>query len=266
MYSKAKLGYAILGAAIGIFGLAVGLCVSPLTAQRNVFGEITCTGLTVRGSDGRENIRLMVDASGALVGISDGDGSLVVAIGTDNDGGRVEVFAKDQKDERARAVLDVDYKGSGVIAVSGTSTNTTAGMYVTELGGVVEVKGKDRNSKVHLFIDELGGRVKVTGRDGISATSLSIFEHGAGIGMISKDGTLGLTAVAAEHGGQINVMGKNVYPQAIINADAQQAGIKVVEEDAHTSAGIFVIAGESYVVTSKDGDITGYLGGQETPK
>ena len=34
MNTKAKLGYMLLGGMIGVFGLAVGLCVSPLTAEK----------------------------------------------------------------------------------------------------------------------------------------------------------------------------------------------------------------------------------------
>ena len=64
MNTKQKFSYMLFGAVIGIAGLAVGLCVSPLTAQKEVFGEITCTKLTVVSPDGRKTIVLTVDEDG----------------------------------------------------------------------------------------------------------------------------------------------------------------------------------------------------------
>ena len=62
MNAKTRLGYMALGAAIGISGLAIGLCVSPLKAQRETFGEITCTGLKVVNSYGTEVVGLGADS------------------------------------------------------------------------------------------------------------------------------------------------------------------------------------------------------------
>ena len=53
MNTKQKCGYMILGAVIGIAGLAVGLCVSPLTAKLDTFDEIVCNRLIITGPDNR---------------------------------------------------------------------------------------------------------------------------------------------------------------------------------------------------------------------
>ena len=53
MNTKQKCGYMILGAVIGIAGLAVGLCVSPLIAKLDTFDEIVCNRLIIAGPDNR---------------------------------------------------------------------------------------------------------------------------------------------------------------------------------------------------------------------
>ena len=49
------------------FGLAVGLCVLPLTAQRNTFGEIFCTKVTVVDSEDKFACRISGDDGGGTV-------------------------------------------------------------------------------------------------------------------------------------------------------------------------------------------------------
>ena len=57
MKYREKLGYMALGGLLMLVGmLAANL--TPLTAQRDSFGEITCTGLRVVDSEGRDGVVL----------------------------------------------------------------------------------------------------------------------------------------------------------------------------------------------------------------
>ena len=47
MNTKQKLQYIVVGGVIGVLGMLIGMTVSPLSAQRDKFGEIECTKLTV---------------------------------------------------------------------------------------------------------------------------------------------------------------------------------------------------------------------------
>ena len=97
MKVKDRFGYMVLGGVIVALALIVTSYGSRLSAQKDVFGEITCTGLTVLDPDGRQVIRLMVDDLGGLIGVLGKNGVLASAMGSDKDGGRVEVFGKDEK-------------------------------------------------------------------------------------------------------------------------------------------------------------------------
>ncbi len=75
-------------------GMVIGLCVSPLTAQRDTFGEISCTKLRLVNPDGKD--ALVLDAK-------DGNGYIEafgtaakpdVVLGGDADGGFVVVTGK----------------------------------------------------------------------------------------------------------------------------------------------------------------------------
>lgn len=76
-------------------GMVIGLCVSPLTAQRGTFGEITCTKLSLVNPDGKDAL---------VLGTKDGNGYIeafgtaakpAVVMGGDPDGGFVVVAGKD---------------------------------------------------------------------------------------------------------------------------------------------------------------------------
>lgn len=245
MKATNRFGYMVFGGVIVVLALIVTSYGSRLSAQKDAFGEITCTGLTVLHPDGRLAVRLTADDLGGLIGVLGKDGVLASAMGSDRNGGRVEVFGKDEK---SKASLVVDELG-GMVAVVGNNENHSIGVYVAELGGVVEMNGEDK-SMIALSFNEYGGHVGVIG-------------HGGLIGILGKDMSPKAVIGAGDYGGRINVMGnKGFYPQAIVDVGDQTAQIKVLTQDGNTAAGMFARESESAVITRKDGVTTGYLGKQ----
>ena len=57
MKYREKLGYIALGGLLMLVGM-LAASLTPLTAQRESVGEITCTGLRVVNSEGREKVWL----------------------------------------------------------------------------------------------------------------------------------------------------------------------------------------------------------------
>ena len=72
MNFRQKLIYTALGGGLMLVGMLL-TTITPLTAQKDVFGDITCSSLTVVDTDGIERIRLSVDEHGADVSIVDKD-------------------------------------------------------------------------------------------------------------------------------------------------------------------------------------------------
>ena len=107
----------IVGGVIG--SLLTALLVSPVTAQRDKFGEIECTnlrvvdggGVSVWGKDGKLKVVLGFDALGGRVNVNDGDGKPSVSLGVIGDGGSVDVYSGDGVH---RAWLGVDARGEGL--------------------------------------------------------------------------------------------------------------------------------------------------------
>lgn len=140
MKYREKLGYMILGGLIGIFGLAVGLCVSPLTAEKDTFGHITCSGLKVVNSNGIAVVDLTLD-------------------GLDKDTGLIMVRDRNGAPRVWLSCLSVS---GGRVGVSGEKGG--AGLYCAEYGGAIEGYGKNDDgstSNVRMFIDGFGGNVTV---------------------------------------------------------------------------------------------------------
>ena len=64
MIFRQKLTYTALGGVLVLVGMLFS-SISPLTAQRNVFGETTIVGqLTVVDKDGKERVRLSAEDGG----------------------------------------------------------------------------------------------------------------------------------------------------------------------------------------------------------
>ena len=95
---KVKLVYIGFGTVFGCLCTIIGMLASPVTAQRDKFGEIGCTGLNVVGKDGQ-----------------------LVALSTDEQGGAISVYAKDGK---SGVSLRVRENGGGLIIVYNQDTDS----------------------------------------------------------------------------------------------------------------------------------------------
>ena len=114
MIHTQKLGYIALGGVLTLVGLAVRLCVSPLTAQRDTFGDITCTGLTVVDKGSKRRVIVVVNELGGFVGVLGKDDRTGVTLFANEEyGGSVAVFGNDGK---PAVNLDVNEYGHGLVA------------------------------------------------------------------------------------------------------------------------------------------------------
>ena len=137
MRTKERLFYWVSGGVL--VGIIIGMCISPLTAQNDSFGDITCTGLRVRNPEGRTAVTLGAGDNGGHVNVWGKDGIPMAIMGIWEHGGSVGVLGKDGK---------------------------VANMSITEDGGFVGAFGKDGKARVSIGIIEDDGFVGVVGKDG----------------------------------------------------------------------------------------------------
>ncbi len=165
MNTREKFRYMAFGAALMFLGMLLTL-MSPLTAQKDRFGEIECTKLTVVDGEGKASVVLTgEDGLDHVWPFAETPVPVVIYDRgirlTDSNkeslrlkGGRVDVYDKDIK---AHASLHVDDHGGRVIAF-----------------------GKDWRSHAVLSISEYGGRVEVNSKgDGTAVMGINEFGNGA---------------------------------------------------------------------------------------
>ncbi len=154
MNTREKFRYMAFGGALVFLGM-VGAMMSPLTAEKDKFGEIECTRLTVVDVNGK---------TGVIISSNNEHGGSVAAYG---------------KDGQLAAWLDVDEHG-GVVGTNGKDGKSGASLGVDENGGRLDAVGKDGLSGAWLGITEHGGHVQVNGKgDGKAVMGLNEFGNGA---------------------------------------------------------------------------------------
>ena len=101
----------------GFLFAVIGMLLSPVTAQRDKFGEIECTRLTVVDADGKTRVNLTTDEYGGVVSAFGKDGKLAAWLCVNEHGGRVAAYGKDGKSRAALGVIEhwgfVQVKGKG---------------------------------------------------------------------------------------------------------------------------------------------------------
>ena len=149
MQLRNKLSYIALGGLLMLIGmLASSVFMSSLFAQRDKFGEIECTKLTV--------------VDGGQVVVFGKDGKPGALLGVDEYGGGLNVFGKDGK---SGAMLNVNEHG-GSVSVFGKDVKLRVWLNVKEHGGVVSVYGKGEGKAV-MGINEYGnGAVSTWDKNG----------------------------------------------------------------------------------------------------
>ena len=169
-----KLGYIALGGFLMLVGmLASNLTL--LTAQRETFGEITCTGLKVVDSNRMPTVVLSTDLRGGSVRVSSKDAKSLVG--------------------RRSAVMSISDRG-GLVSVFGKG-ESQANMRITRFGGLVSVWSKG-NPRASVSINQHGGAVYVGSNDKLRSpgaktsmnirAGISVDEHGGRLDIFDKDG------------------------------------------------------------------------------
>ena len=166
---KTKFVYIGFGSLFGCLCTIIGMLASPVTAQRDKFGDIECTSLRVVDADGVAQVIL----STSMLDMAAPRG--VVWIGNDILGGRVGIVGIDGK---LHANLGVDGDG-GHVRISGKNGNSTVSLLVGDHGGAVGAFGKDGKMWAWLGTTEHGGRVAVYGK-GEGTAVMGINEYGNG--------------------------------------------------------------------------------------
>ena len=225
-----KFGYIALGGLLMLIGMIASSVFMPnLFAQKDKFGDIECTRLTIVDAEGKarvivgtvgilafntdEKVAVWLNPDAVLGGSvsvygtgeggkslidSMGRGSASLSIGTD--GGMVDVRGEDNI---MWASLSTDEQG-GAVSLHDKDGETRAfiGINQSENGGVVSVYGKDGKSEVRLGINADGeGLVSVSGKDGESRVGLSAGEDGGAVYVYGKDGESCVGLSTGEHGG-----------------------------------------------------------------
>ena len=109
----------------------IGMLLSPVTAQRDKFGDIECTSLKVVGADGYSRVSI-------------GAGSL---------GGYVVVY-DDDKYGASKAELNISSRG-GYIKANGKDGVSTVSINFNAYGGLLQARGNGKG-KVAIEINENG--------------------------------------------------------------------------------------------------------------
>lgn len=152
MRAKERLCWAVTGGAW--LGIIIGLCISPLTAQRDIFGEITCTGQRVVDSEGNQRVSLMASPEGGLVAVCDSNGN--------------------------PGTMLVGFEGGGKIFVMGQGREEHVTIGVDENGGQIVVHHKDGKSRVTMWSAKDGGQLVVYGKDGKPRGDIGVNAYGNG--------------------------------------------------------------------------------------
>ncbi|MDE0301207.1 MAG: hypothetical protein OXN17_21470 [Candidatus Poribacteria bacterium] len=143
MKCREKLGYIALGGFLTLMGIIAGN-LTPLTAQKDTFGKITCTGLNVVNLDGKTAVELAIADYGGTVAVRGKDGKIAAAMTIEEYGGTVVVSGNDRK---STAGMNINEEG-GNVAVSGKQGKSTAGMGITVGGGAVFVQDRYGGLKI----------------------------------------------------------------------------------------------------------------------
>ena len=208
MNTRAKFSYMAFGGALVFLGM-LGAMMSPLTAEKDKFGEIECTKLTIVNEEGQT----------------------LVGLGAIDQGGVIRLFAKGG---RPVASIDVNKHGGGMVSVYGEG-NYGAALLADETGGIVSVVGKDGKAGLTLDVYEHGGKVTVIGNSGQPLAMFGADEHGGEILMYGK-GEEVLSDGKVDHGGLSVIRGNAGQPLTMLGVDEHGGWVSVVGQDLQGGA------------------------------
>ena len=197
---KTKLPYIGFGSLFGCLFTIIGMLASPVTAQKDKFGEIECTKLTIVDSNGKVMAELQAGEYG----------------------GRLDIFSK--KDTFNRAAVYVSQKGAGGIYIRGNEANkaSSVSIYIGDNGGSISIDDNTDNEVIHLHVDELGGRLDVDNIGKVACSQLKVIgpdnktgilleadnPQGGEIAIVGEDGSTVAKLASGDYGGRLVIFGK----------------------------------------------------------
>ena len=192
MNTKQKLAYIAIGGLL----VATGMIISPLNAQKDKFGEIECTKLTVVDDGGTPRVILTTDFH------RDYNDHLI-------DRKEAEVFIFADEYSANVSVLNSDNKGGSV------TLQTHGGG-----GASVTVYGKNGYGSVEIISHDLGGHVTITNNEGYNVGTFKANPDGGYVSVYNRGGTKGTAVLhGGEDGGYVELIGAADKTQAKLFVD-----------------------------------------------
>ena len=158
MKTESKFGFMVLGGMIGIVGLFIGLCVTPLTAQRGDFDEIVCTSLRIVYPDGKTAIWLGQGKEYAQVTCYGTDGIAQASMQSDDSGGSLLLDVAGAGDSGLPFVSLLANKHGGSISLKSDSSYMSLGdgIVLSNEGGVIFLNVKKHKGAVFTLSQGVG--------------------------------------------------------------------------------------------------------------
>ena len=195
MNTKQKLAYIVLGGVL----VAAGMIISPLNAQKEKFGEIECTKLTVADDDGTPKIILvagdyydaLTDEAAAIL-IHAADFYRTVSVQSTHKEGKRLRYARLAVFGRSVGATIGGINGDSSVLISSdehggrvdiqNNEGKKVGLFgVNSDGGYVDLIGPAEKTQARLFIDKYGGVLEVHGNgDSKGGAVMGINEKGNG--------------------------------------------------------------------------------------
>lgn len=218
--------------------MAIGMLLSPVTADRDKFGDVECTSLTiVDPKTGNKTAILKTHKHGGLLNLissSEKTGSVVLTI--DEFGGNLVLYGNDLNTKTLlpspTVSISTSKDGNGQISIDGKSESQVfisnsgvraGGFYVVDMvgnwlaylgsrnkGGLLNLYGdKIEDGNIELLMNVSEGHVKVVGADGKSEASLSVDAHGGAVEVQGKGEGAGIMGINKYGHGAVSTWKKN---------------------------------------------------------
>ena len=206
---KQKAGFMALGSVFTIIGVLFTIGMLPsVTAERDKFGDIECTGLRVVDENGVARIKLSASSADSLYHIVNPMPG--VFIGNYSPYGGIVIVNADNNNDSAVMLSHNEYGGE--VTVYGKNRDSEVNLTTNEYGGSVGVIGTDGKSKAYMIIDEHGGFVAAQGKDGKSAATLQIDDRFMPrINIFTKGESKASMAIDVNGNGIVQILDKNGY-------------------------------------------------------
>jgi hypothetical protein len=210
----------VLAAAIP---LVAGLTVVAAVAREPAADVIRAERFEVVGPNGGTVLTLGSDADGGLIQVLNNDGDPMLNIWVDDDGGAL--YVKDQSDSIV-ALLAADNERRGMLQLRDRGTT------VVTVGG-----------------DADGGIIRLYDRTGTGASLLGVRQGGGGImNLMNANGDINLIMGGSVEGSFLELKDRNLKPVASLSTDAD-GGLLLIRSRSETNAALVAVteSGDGFV-------------------